>query len=375
MRKKVGVIWLVGLLLTVAACHTEESPAKYRLHADLDKAMKMNFSDFMDSIFVVPLETNDSSLVKKAASLSVARGCFYLNDNREKILSFDAQGNFLYSTARLHGNGPNEYVTCMAFNVSEEGRLEIFDALRHRLWEYGPDLKYVSSYELAEEVLPASHFLRVSEDMCIAEDTHSLKFYSLKDKKVLKVLSLPCREGLPSISPNAGLKVVDGEIYYSHRTPDNLLYKVSMKDMSLQPYCAFHFGTYDFDWDELPGGQPLSFYQDYVMTHDAKAFVADKWVSPHARMCFLVHDKQMYFVFHDAGSGPPRVYYNEPHSPGQLMIPHLYRDGVLYSVCEPQYLAHVLDFDLMSPGDIEKVKAVKADDNPVIVCYKLKRKR
>ena len=153
--------------------------------------MKMNLPEFVDSIFVIPLATNDSSLIKNVVGLSFVDSIFYINDNQTNILSFDSKGNFLCSTGKLRGSGPNEYFACIAFNILENGNCEIFDGLKHRLWEYDSNLNYVSSSELPEDVLPASNFLRVSKDICIIEDVNSLKFYSSKEGRVLKMISLP----------------------------------------------------------------------------------------------------------------------------------------------------------------------------------------
>lgn len=366
------MLLLAFLLVTMMGCHKGEDIVEHTIHFDLDKVEKMNMSEFVDSIFVIPLATNDCSLIKNVVGLSFVGDRLYINDNQTNILSFDCEGNLLYSTAKLRGNGPNEYFACIAFNILENGNLEVFDGMKHRLLEYDSNLSYVSSCELSEEILPASNFLRASNDICIIEDVNSLKFYSLKNKGVIKVISLPWKKGLSSITRNAGLKKQNGEIYYSMRTPNRILYKVDVEKMRLLPYYAFDFGTYNFDLDELPENQPLSFYQSYVMSNNEKAFIADKLVSSDLQMCFFIYNKKMCFAFHNVSNGLFRIYYNEANSFQQLMIPDLYMNGILYYVCEPRALGYALDFNLMSSEDIEKVKLVQEDDNPVIVCYKLK---
>ena len=56
---------------------------------------------------------------------------------------------------------------------------------------------------------------------------NSLKFYSSKEGRVLKMISLPQKKGLPSITRNSGLKKLNDEIYYSLRTPERILFKVN----------------------------------------------------------------------------------------------------------------------------------------------------
>lgn len=52
--------------------------AKYTIHFDLRKAVKMNLPEFVDSIFVIPLATNDSSLIKNVVGLSFVDSIFIL---------------------------------------------------------------------------------------------------------------------------------------------------------------------------------------------------------------------------------------------------------------------------------------------------------
>ena len=276
--EEIEVLLFIPLLFVATACCDRGAEmAKYTIHFDLRKAVKMNLPEFVDSIFVIPLATNDSSLIKNVVGLSFVDSIFYINDNQTNILSFDSKGNFLCSTGKLRGSGPNEYFACIAFNILENGNCEIFDGLKHRLWEYDSNLNYVASSELPEDVLPASNFLRVSKDICIIEDVNSLKFYSSKEGRVLKMISLPQKKGLPSITRNSGLKKLNDEIYYSLRTPERILFKVDIEKMSLQPYYAFDFGQHNLNLRELPNELPLSFYQNYVMANDGVAFVADNW--------------------------------------------------------------------------------------------------
>ena len=111
MLRKLKVLLFIPLLFVATACCDRGAEmAKYTIHFDLRKAVKMNLPEFVDSIFVIPLATNDSSLIKNVVGLSFVDSIFYINDNQTNILSFDSKGNFLCSTGKLRGSGPNEYL-------------------------------------------------------------------------------------------------------------------------------------------------------------------------------------------------------------------------------------------------------------------------
>lgn len=371
---KTNSLLLCFLLLFVGVSCTgeKEHSAKYVRNFDLDKSVQMDLSDFVDSISVIPLATTDASLIKHVSRLVYVNGCFYINDNQGKILAFDRSGTFLFSTETLAGNGPNEYFNCVDFNVLENGNIEIFDALKYKIREYDSSLHCVKTIELPKQVLPASGFHKVSEETYVFENKASLKFYSLADKQIIKTVQLPFKDEMSAIA-RAGLRETNGELYFSNRTPESILYKVDLESMELHPYYGFDFGDKNFDWRDLPEGQNVSFYRGYVMSNDSKAFVADKFVTPDIQMCFVVYNKRMYFALYDERTGISRTYYNQEYSKPQLMIPDLFQDNAFYYVCEPQFLDYVLDTRLMSPESIRSIESVKEDDNPVIVCYNLKR--
>ncbi|MDO4181235.1 MAG: 6-bladed beta-propeller [Bacteroidales bacterium] len=369
------ISWLLSCFLLLFAwvgCTEEkEYAAKYMRDFDLDKSVQMDLSDFVDSISIIPLATTDASLIKHPTRLAYVGGRFYINDNQLKILAFDRSGTFLFSTETLAGEGPNEYSSCIDFNVLENGNIEIFDALKYKIREYDSSLHCVKSIELPKQVLPASGFHKISEDICIFEDKASLKFYSLADRQIIKTVQLPFKDEMSTIA-KAGLRETNGELYFSNRTPESILYKVDLESMELHPHYGFDFGNKNFDWRDLPEGQNVSFYREYVISNDSKAFVADKFVTPNIQMCFVVYNKRMYFALYDERTGTSRTYYNQEYSKPQLMIPDLFQDNTFYYVCEPQFLDYVLDARLMSSESIRTIESVKEDDNPVIVCYKLK---
>lgn len=79
MLRKLKVLLFIPLLFVATACCDRGGEmAKYTIHFDLRKAVKMNLPEFVDSIFVIPLATNDSSLIKNVVGLSFVDSIFIL---------------------------------------------------------------------------------------------------------------------------------------------------------------------------------------------------------------------------------------------------------------------------------------------------------
>ena len=359
-------------LVFCTGCEQKVREAKYVRHFNLDKFAKMNLSDFIDSISLVPLATSDSSLIKKVVRLSVVHNRFYINDNMVKLLVFDRDGKLVSSSEQVHGYGPEEYTGCIDFDVLPNGNIEIYDVLRYKIREYDSTWTVKKVRDFPKALLPVSDVSKISGDLCVFEDDISLKFYSLERGEIQKTLSLVIPKGMSAVASNAGVQKMVGNIYYSSRKPENVLYRINIETLDLEPYYLFDFGEKNFEMSDLPIDQDLSFYQNYVMDRSDKAFVVDKLVTDNWQLCFVIYNRKMCVALYDERTGRPMVYYNQAREKGQLMIPHLCQDNMLYYVCEPQQLEYVIDKGLMSSEDREKMNKISEDDNPVVVCYKLK---
>lgn len=74
-----------------------------------------------------------------------------------------------------------------------------------------------------------------------------------------------------------------------------------------------------------------------------------------------------------SNNGINKVYYNMPEVKGQLMQPHLVSGDCLYYFSEPDLLPYLIDENLLSEKSSQYINKMKSDDNPLIICYKLKR--
>ena len=328
-------------------------------------------SEFVDSINLIPLETNDSSLIRKVRELDIVETSLFVKDGIY-LLSFDDKGNFLYSTRHLQGVGPQDYYSAVSFGLYPNGGLEIFDAARYKMISYDDGLRYVSHYDLPKEVLPASGCLYISRDYRIFVDKSTLKLYSIGENKVVGVY-----EGLDvphfGFFHKKGFYCTNGTFYVSTKN-DNVFYELFIDGLNigLKPVCKFDFGDANFDLLELPKGETDQYYLNYAKDNSWDAFVDDKYVDGDKRMCFFTYAGKSYFAYQDQRRGFSQVYYNIPMAKQQFLPANLYMNKTFYYVCEPQYLHYVIDESLMSSNEMKKMASILEDDNPIIVCYKLK---
>lgn len=336
---------------------------------DLSDIQQMKMSDFVESISLVPLETNDSSLLKRPRKLVIHNGRLVVDDRRGYLFFFDLEGNFLYSTQHLQGPGPEHYRTGLGFTLLPDNGMEVFDAMGLKLLHYDAGLKLVSIHKLPRDILPASGYLKISEGirLFIGEDT--LKWYSLSEEKFVGKSPMPFRHKMMRFQQVPWYER-DGTCFYAGNRPQNELYRLDVEKRALVPFHLFDFGEHRFEMDELPSGMDDKYYRNYTDESD-DAFVSDKYVDGKRAMCFFWHDKKFCFAYQDFRTGKSGVYYNEWGTDDQLQLPLLYQDDVLYAFAAPEELEYWLDEALLPEEEKVKMDSILEDDNPILIRYKL----
>lgn len=361
-------------VLSIALVGCSEQPVHDvpTVHFDLSSARQMNMSEFVDSITLIPLETNDSSLIRKVRSLNIVGDTLFIRDGG-RLVSFNDKGGYLFSTNQLQGPGAKDYYSAVSFSILPNNDIEVFDAMNYKMITYDKDLHYVLHRNLPNDVLPATGCLYISEDYRLIVDKSLLKLYSIHDEKIVntyEVLSIPHF----SYFHMNGFNKINNRFLVSTKN-DNVIYEMFIDDLNIRfkPICKFDFGDdANFCLFDLPKGENEKFYLNYSRDNHRDVFISDKYVDDEKQMCFFTYDNKSYFAYHNEALGTNCVYYNVPMSKQQFIPANFYMNNTFYYVCEVQYLDYVIDRSLMSTNELSKMKSIREDDNPIIVCYKLK---
>lgn len=92
-----------------------------------------------DSVRIIPLETNNESILGRINKIKKVNGQIYVLSNDQWIFHFNEKGNYI-STLKKQGNGPDEYVYINDFDIySESGHSEIWIADNQKIKIYDAD--------------------------------------------------------------------------------------------------------------------------------------------------------------------------------------------------------------------------------------------
>ena len=95
---------LIGaLVLTLCACSGEPKEEIEVIKVDIENAQPLKLTDFVKSITLVPLETNETCLIKNIKKLVMQDRKVYIQNDRQDVLVFDENGKFLLRQPNVEG--------------------------------------------------------------------------------------------------------------------------------------------------------------------------------------------------------------------------------------------------------------------------------
>ena len=154
MNKKLikDLIFLFLVLFTFFSCNSDKKTVAIadttddRIPViDIEKAMdnlsnqKMNFSEFVEDIVYIPLETNNQSLIggKAVPVLNVSENLIFYGD-----MMFSRDGHFIRKLGKI-GQGPEEYVMALDIAVDEERQeFYVYNNAGRNIYIYDFDNKF-----------------------------------------------------------------------------------------------------------------------------------------------------------------------------------------------------------------------------------------
>lgn len=368
---KIIFLSLVGLF--VAGCGKQPVTNDFVLwKIDPTSARKTDLTQIVDSIFLVPLETNDSCLIKKVYSIIYSGNRWYMNNNCLEVQVYDDSGKFLYSTKECFGDGPKNYRYVQAFKVLDNDTLEIFDAVSCKLYYYVRSEGLISSFDIPKGILPAGEYEWLNADTCVFSEgsvqNSALKMYSKSKSKIFKTTI--DKQEADFVKTSKTLYRVDDKLYYAAAYPSNELYSL---DNSLSKNLVYRldFGEYNFSVKDLPEGNSRKFYYDYIEENN-KVYPFSKYALDNTWISFFQFDKLLHIAYMNRTTGKSFTFKNEIGSHHQFLMPTLVQDNCFFYVSEPGYLPYMVDTTLMNHVEIDKMNHVEEMDNPIIIIYKMK---
>lgn len=149
MKFIIKLLSICSLSIVIYSCHSRKSLDEVDIiqFSNLKEIESVTFGDsnYLDSSFLVKLETNTESLIGNIAQIEVYNNNIYIYDKAvEKILVFDLQGKFKGSISKK-GRAPAEYSSLSGFYINPyDSTINLLDPLMLTVQKYTLAGKYLN---------------------------------------------------------------------------------------------------------------------------------------------------------------------------------------------------------------------------------------
>ena len=337
---------------------------------------------FIDSITIIPLETNDNCLFRQAImQVKEHNGLIYFNNFTQQLLVFDAEGNFIREIGS-RGQGPGEFLDMRDFIFTSDETIEILDY--RKIERYTLDGKYIETVKRFDFIGKDFYCNPVSFCRSFSNGYYLWGGMSYGGNEKLR------GSGYLMYRMNEDMKVEEGFFekkygdggtidrfkYYQDKiliTPSPFNYNIYQidPDDSIRIRYTFDFGKYgykigeDFDISNIA-------YENYITG------ITDFHETDHFFYFNFSYQKYGYSLLYSKATGQTFINSLRPASNGKelrlFLVKAIYNDRLI-ALLEPSSLK--FELNRMSPENIKKwgleaYKNINDEDNPVLMIYKTK---
>ncbi len=191
-----------------------------------------NSSDLFNEIELLGLDgSSKSSLISSVDRIALMNDRVFVLDHRgNKVVAFDKEGKFVASTARLIGNGRNEYIRLQDMAVDQDKkRVYLYCDAPYQLLILNYDLKVVKRIDvdyLAREICVDASCLYTLCHNLEQENVYELRCYDKSDLKGEHRLLVSYDKGIPGLFTTGKSVCSDGSRCLCCMPFDNRIYEV-----------------------------------------------------------------------------------------------------------------------------------------------------
>ena len=386
MKTKLVLFFI--LLFVIGCASTEKKSAQSddgAIVIDINSALKgepRNFEDMIESVELIPLETNEASVIGSIVKSIVTDKYIYIVDFYEGsmgLLQFDKNGKFVKRYIR--GGGTDEFNHILALSFYDKS-LYVFDT--QKFLKFTEDGNFIET-KIYSEKNPAT--IAKDEDgfvtLQVAEQTEDHKFKVIKlDSNLVKISELSL-EPISSVS-NTGEICPDGNNKLIYRLFDNNIYGWSDDGFCVKYRLDFSDYEYQIQFEKYENLPPEQHYQALPMLmadieKGKYVFLGSVHNSDDYLSFFLMSNRSSATIFYNKNTGKPFVQKYKDNTSPLAQVPESGtvrgKKNEFYGSITPEYIGDCWKQNpnnLLSAKDIEILKNAKPDDNPIIVIYKLK---
>jgi hypothetical protein len=363
MNNKFVLFLMVFILAVSCKRETDHLSGERVLFIDYSNKSKIKLSGFVSNFSIIRLETSNNSIVGEISKIQFFNDRIYILDMRSNaVFVFDVSGKFIYELNRI-GQGPEEYIALTDIQVGENG-IYVLDISSHRIIRYGFDFKFMEDIKfdfLGSSFVPDSTGFWLYSEANMRHDDYQLIRIDKKGTVTGKYFRRNTRPDYSYTYASSNIfQKNSNRLYFSPRC-DNVIYEEGMDVWNPAFRLSFNGKTW-------PGKMNIS---DEDIENDDYIFRRNYFILNDYIVNDYIINSQRYFSFYSKRTG--RIVSgsieNDIVSAGyDRFFPQFSEGNLLIESISPYYVFEYF------PGllEIEALKNIQPDDNPVLILYMLK---
>lgn len=386
------IIYLLLVLLFLSACRTNERDLPQGIEIipiEYENATKDAVS-FLEKIEIVPLETNDSSVISYHAKAIYDKEmdmyALYFKD--QIVYTFSGDGTYIGNSKKMKGKGPKEYY--MALDIQFNPYLNGIDLLNPygTIYTYSPTFELIAKRKYQQE-FPINKFIALDSV------NYLFTYPNMWTNQEISFENIETHQKVnTTYQGTIGSNTMSKSCFYKRGTgfdfvPFSLnyyLYQIDKQKKELLPVAYLDFGKAEIKSENLPGLATGQRTKDNAKMRTISKELQERYqylynsdeIIPEIKF----FNKDYVYVFMVKTAMPGRTFlYNRKTQKGFLLKDGIpfdmffcfdIVDNILLSLCPPYEICRFVDRRFMSAKEIHKMEQLKEEDNPVIIKYHLK---
>ena len=373
MKKTILLTLILVVLLPYSCIKITEKENYPIIYVDLEEKKPVSLSDLFSHIKIIPLETNEKSLIKDIIKTQIYENNIYVFDYRSaEVLWFDTNGNFLNKISD-RGQGPQEYLNISDFEVDETNKkILLLAPVNNSMYEYDLNGVFIGKYRLPEIKGAYNSFKSINNDT-IAFFTfdydNRIKFYSKKKNQIIQEL-LPERGNILNSCSSIEFPYSN----YLHRASSSILYLIE-NDCSIRNGYAWDFGMLNNtkrqikNIEKLPDSEIQNYFPEIFNSAIINQVIPIHGGNSKYLFCQVWRNGKRINIFHEKMD--KKNYIFEKTIEDVTFHPLLWHENYVLGYYSEEWggIDETIPDKLLDTSDLNIKNNYTDDNNPILIKY------
>lgn len=367
------ILIIVFIVTTFSRCINKVENEDNIFSVDLNKITEVPFINIFSNIEIIPLETNENSLIMDVSKVIYFNNKYFVLDRKNwTIFIFDNIGNFC-SKISNKGSGPNQYINIDDFEIYKKNNsIVLLSAFNKTLYEYDLDGNFITKNELPNLSRSYKSFNFINNDTLVFftfDQKNRIKFISKTENSIIRE-TFPEKDNMLN---NFSRYEFPFENYFI-RSADNTVYIITQDCQLIE--------SHTWDFGKLNNSSIQITAMEKVSLNDSQMYGSKIWNSEVINYIFATQSKTPNFFYTQIWRKNKlvNIFYNpttkkeyvfEKTAEGARFFPLFWRENYVIGI----HIEELGSLDETIPNTILDEKNIKIKeqldeyDNPVLIKY------